>query len=169
MRQCVVSVFRQMPERDMFVRGLRAWSGFRQIGISYERAARAAGDTKYPFRKLVKLAMDGVFAFSSFPLHFAIYLGFLSVGGALTVGAVLLLWRFLTFRLLGHYPAEVPGWTSLACLILFMGGLQFFILGILGEFIRRIYAEVKQRPRWIVHKTLGFPPDIPRRLEMGGL
>ena len=168
MRQCVVSVMRRMPERDMFVRGLRAWSGFRQTGIAYERAARAAGETKYPFRKLVKLALDGVFAFSAFPLRLASYFGFLSVGGALAAGAFLLLWRLVNFRLLGHYPSEVPGWTSLACLILFLGGMQFLILGILGEFIRRIYAEVQQRPRWIIHKALGFPPEGAAKPEERG-
>ncbi len=168
MRQRVVSVLRQMPERDVFVRGLRAWSGFRQIGIEYNRPARAAGETKYPFHKLVKLAVDGVFAFSSFPLRFSIYLGFLSVGGSLAAGTILVLWRIFNFRLFGRYPAEVPGWSSLACFILFLGGIQFFILGIMGEFIRRIYTEVQDRPRWIVRKALGLPADEPRR-TFGGI
>jgi glycosyltransferase involved in cell wall biosynthesis len=161
MRQCVVAVLRTMPERDVFVRGLRAWSGFRQVGVEYERSARVAGESKYPIRKLVNLALDGVFAFSPFPLRLASYLGFLSVGGSMAVGAFLILWRLFNFRLLGHYPSEVPGWTSLVCLILFLGGMQFLILGILGEFIRRIFAEVQQRPRWIVQKSLGFPPEAP--------
>jgi dolichol-phosphate mannosyltransferase len=158
MRQCVVAVLRQMPERDVFVRGLRAWSGFRQVGIAYERAARAAGETKYPLRKLLKLAADGVFAFSSLPLRLAIYLGFASLAVSLAGAALVIVWKFLNFQILGHYPSEVPGWTSLVCLILFLGGMQFLILGILGEFIRRIYAEVQQRPRWIVRTELGFPP-----------
>ena len=163
MRQNVVAVLRTMPERDVFVRGLRAWSGFRQVGVEYERAARVAGETKYPFRKLVKLALDGVFAFSSFPLRLASYLGFASLTISLTGATLVLIWKILNFQFLGHYPSEVPGWTSLVCLILFLSGMQFLILGILGEFIRRIYGEAQQRPRWIVQKSLGFPPEAPGR------
>jgi dolichol-phosphate mannosyltransferase len=160
MRQCVVAVLRQMPERDMFVRGLRAWSGFRQIGVPYERAARAAGDTKYPLRKLLKLALDGVFAFSSLPLRLAIYLGFISLAVSLGGAAMVIVWKILNFQILGHYPSEVPGWSSLVCLILFLGGMQFLILGLLGEFIRRIYTEVQDRPRWIVRTELGFHREV---------
>ena len=159
MRQCVVAVLRTMPERDVFVRGLRAWSGFRQVGVEYERAARAAGETKYPLSKLLKLASDGLFAFSSLPLRLAIYLGFASLAVSLAGAAFLITWKFLNFQILGHSPSEVPGWTSLVSLILFLGGMQFLILGILGEFIRRVYAEVQQRPRWIVRAELGFSPE----------
>ena len=155
MRQSVVTVMRAMPERDVFVRGLRAWSGFRQTGIEYNRAARAAGETKYPFRKLVRLAMDGVFAFSAFPLRLATYLGFASLAISLLAALFVVLWKIFNFPLFGHYPAEVPGWTSVVCLILFMGGAQFLILGVMGEFIGRIYNEVKQRPRWIIRETRG--------------
>lgn len=156
MRQSVVAVLRQMPERDVFVRGLRAWSGFRQVGVEYDRAARAAGETKYPLGKLIKLAMDGVFAFSSLPLRLAIYLGFLSLVISLGGAASVILWKFLNIPIFGRYPSEVPGWTSLVCLILFLSGVQFLILGILGEFVRRIYTEVQQRPRWIIRNELGF-------------
>jgi dolichol-phosphate mannosyltransferase len=156
MRQRVVSVLRQMPERNVFVRGLRAWSGFRQIGIEYNRDARAAGETKYPMRKLLRLAMDGVFAFSPLPLRLATYLGFVSLVLSLAAAVFLLAWKVLGFQVLGHRPEEVPGWTSMICLLLFMGGTQFLILGIMGEFIGRIYNEVKQRPRWIVRETLGI-------------
>jgi len=158
MRQKVVAVLRSMPERDVFVRGLRAWSGFRQVGMEYERDARAAGETKYPLRKLVKLAMDGVFAFSALPLRLAIYLGFTSLIVSVAGAIAIITWKFLNFQILGHYPSEVPGWTSLVSLILFLGGMQFLILGILGEFIRRIYVEVQQRPRWIIRDELGFSP-----------
>jgi dolichol-phosphate mannosyltransferase len=156
MRQRVVSVLRQMPERNVFVRGLRAWSGFRQIGIEYNRDARAAGETKYPMRKLLRLAMDGVFAFSPLPLRLATYLGFVSLVLSLAAAVFLLAWKVLGFQVLGHRPEEVPCWTSMICLLLFMGGTQFLILGIMGEFIGRIYNEVKQRPRWIVRETLGI-------------
>jgi polyisoprenyl-phosphate glycosyltransferase len=156
MRQRVVAVLREMPERNMFVRGLRAWSGFRQIGMEYDRAARAAGDTKYPFNKLVRLAMDGVFAFSPLPLRLAAYVGFSSLMLALLATIFLIIWKILGFRMLGHYPSEVPGWTSLVCLMLFLNGVQFLILGVMGEFIGRIYNETKQRPRWIVRESLGL-------------
>jgi len=156
MRQQVVAVLRQMPERNIFVRGLRAWSGFRQIGIEYNRDARAAGETKYPFRKLVRLAMDGVFAFSPLPLRMAAYMGFTSLGLSLMATVFIVVWNILNFRLFGHYPSAVPGWTSLVCLMLFLNGIQFLILGIMGEFIGRIYNETKQRPRWIIRKALGI-------------
>jgi len=158
MRQPVVRVLRTMPERDVFVRGLRAWTGFRQIGVEYDRAARAAGETKYPFRKLLKLAFDGLFAFSPVPLRLATYLGFASLLLSIAGGIFVLVWHFTGFRLFGHYPSEVPGWSSLICLILFLSGIQFLILGLMSEFISRIYHEVKQRPRGIVQSTLGLPP-----------
>jgi len=158
MRQSVVAVLRTLPERDVFVRGLRAWTGFRQIGMEYEREARAAGETKYPLYKLIKLALDGVFAFSSLPLRLAVYLGFASLAVSMLGALFIVLWKILNFQIFGHYPSEVRGWTSLVCLILFLSGLQFLILGILGEFMRRVYAEVKQRPRWILRAELGFPP-----------
>jgi dolichol-phosphate mannosyltransferase len=161
MRQRVVSVMRTMPERNVFVRGLRAWSGFRQIGIEYNRDARAAGETKYPFRKLVRLALDGVFAFSPLPLRLATYLGFVSLAVSLLGVLFLVLWKVLDFSFLGHHPSEAPGWTSVVCLILFMGGVQFLILGVLGEFIGRIYNEVKQRPRWIIRETHGITDSKP--------
>lgn len=156
MRRRVVSVLCQMPERDVFVRGLRAWSGFCQIGIEYNRADRAAGETNYPMRKLMRLAMDGVFAFSPLPLRLATYLGFVSLAVSLAAAIFLLAWKILNFRLLGQSPAEVPGWTSIVCLFLFIGGIQFLILGLMGEFIGRIYNEVKQRPRWIIRESLGI-------------
>lgn len=161
MRQRVVAVLRDMPERNMFVRGLRAWSGFRQIGVEYEREARAAGNTKYPLTKLLRLAMDGVFAFSAFPLRMAAYVGFASLAVALLATAFLIAWKTAGFRILGHYPSEVPGWTSLVCLMLFLNGIQFLILGIMGEFIGRIYNETKQRPRWIIREALGVAKTDP--------
>lgn len=156
MRQRVVEVLRNMPERHMFVRGLRAWSGFRQIGVEYNRDARAAGTTKYPLAKLARLAMDGVFAFSPLPLRIAAYVGFGSLAMALMATVFLIVWNIAGFRILGHSPSEVPGWTSLVCLMLFLNGIQFLILGIMGEFIGRIYNETKQRPRWIIRESLGI-------------
>jgi dolichol-phosphate mannosyltransferase len=161
MRRRVVDVLTALPERNVFLRGLRAWTGFRQVGVEYEREARAAGGTKYPFRKLLKLAADGVFDFSTQPLRLATYLGFASLGLSLIAGLFVLAWKLLNFRLLGHYPSEVPGWTSIICLILFFGGIQFLILGCMGEYIGRTYGEVKQRPRWVIGKALGWDGRSP--------
>lgn len=155
----VATVLRRMPERYVFLRGLRAWAGFKQFGLEYERDARAAGTTKYPFRKLVRLATDGIFSFSTMPLRFATYLGFLGVALSVLAGLFVLAWRVFGFEFMGHRAVELPGWTALVGVMLFFGGLQFLILGFLGEYIGRIYGEVKQRPRWIVRDTYGLPPE----------
>jgi glycosyltransferase involved in cell wall biosynthesis len=152
----VVNVLNAMPERNVFVRGLRAWSGFRQVGVAYEREARAAGQTKYPLSRLLRLATDGIFAFSTMPLRLATLLGFAGLSIALVAGAFAVVWRIAGFRFMGHTAAELPGWTAVVCLVLFLGGMQFLMLGCLGEYIGRIYGEVKQRPRWIVREELGL-------------
>ena len=159
MSRRVVNILRNMPEHYVFLRGLRAWTGFRQFGLEYERVARAAGVTKYPFRKLLRLATDGIFSFSTLPLRFATYLGFLGLAfiGGRWRGLCVSAWRIFGFEFMGHRAADLPGWTALVGVMLFFGGLQFLILGCLGEYIGRIYGEVKQRPRWIVRDVLGLP------------
>ena len=157
---CVMSrrfadVLRQIPERNVFLRGLRAWSGFRQTGVEYERSARAAGQTKYPFTKLLKLAMDGVFAFSTVPLRLATWLGFGAVGISLCAGLFIIGWRLAGFRFMGHTAQELPGWAAVVGVALFFGGIQLGLLGIMGEYLGRIYTEVKHRPRWVVRQALG--------------
>jgi dolichol-phosphate mannosyltransferase len=160
MQRHVVAVLRAMPERNVFLRGLRAWSGFRQFGLEYERHARAAGETKYPFKKLLRLAADGVFAFSTVPLRVATGVGLVFVLSSIGLSIFLISWRFGGFAFMGHKASELPGWTGLTFLILFLGGVQFLILGILGEYIGRIYSEVKQRPRWVIGKTLGLSESV---------
>ena len=168
MSRRVAEVLRQMPERNVFLRGLRAWAGFRQIGLEYERAARAAGETKYRFKKLLHLAADGVFAFSLLPLRLATYLGLGAVVFSLSAGIFVLVWRLCGFKFMGHAARELPGWTAIFGGLLFIGGVQFLMLGCLGEYIGRIYTEVKQRPRWIVRDTLGIESGIqPRSPEVG--
>lgn len=157
---CVMSrrfadVLRQFPERNMFLRGLRAWSGFRQTGVEYERNARAAGQTKYPFVKLLRLAMDGVFAFSTVPLRLATILGFAAVVFSLCAGLFIVGWRIAGFRFMGHTAQELPGWAAVVGVALFFGGIQLVLLGIMGEYLGRIYTEVKHRPRWVVRQALG--------------
>jgi glycosyltransferase involved in cell wall biosynthesis len=159
MSRRVAEVLRRMPEHDAFLRGLRAWAGFRQIGVEYERAARAAGTTKYSMAKLMRLAMDGIFSFSILPLRIAIFLGLGALGLAVGWATLHVAWRIAGFRLMGHTAAELPGWTTLMCGMFFLGGLQLLILGCIGEYIGRIFNELKQRPRWVTLETLGVPGE----------
>jgi dolichol-phosphate mannosyltransferase len=156
MERRVATILKAMPERNFFLRGLRAWTGFRQFGLEYEREPRAAGKTKYPFKRLLRLAADGVFAFSIVPIRIATAVGFGVMLFSLLLGGFLIVWRFGRFPFMGHTAAELPGWTGIVCLLLFLSGVQFLILGLLGEYIGRIYSEVKQRPRWIVREALGW-------------
>ena len=171
MRRQVVDVLKMMPEQEAFLRGLRAWVGFRQIGIEYEREPRAAGDTKYPLSKMVRLAMDGIFSFSVLPLRLAIFLGLGAVILAMLWAALHLVWRIAGFEFMGHTAAQLPGWTTLMCGMFFLGGLQLLILGCIGEYIGRIFKEVKQRPRWILRETIGLAADghsrLPREVVQG--
>lgn len=154
----VADVLRSMPEQNPFLRGLRSWCGFRQVGLEYERAERAAGETKYPLRALFRLASDGIFSFSTFPLRLSIYLGLLMVMGCLGMGLFVLIWRIVGFEFLGHSPSQVPGWAGATIILLFLGGVQLTQLGLQGEYIARIYEEVKHRPRWIEAEVLGDAP-----------
>jgi dolichol-phosphate mannosyltransferase len=139
----VVDVLKHLPERMRFVRGLRSFAGFRQVGLAYERAARESGRPKYTFRALVALAVDGLISFSSYPLRLVTYLGFTTILTTL----VLLVWVFTD----AFYNQTAPrGWASTVVVVLFMGSIQLFSLGIIGEYIRLIFLEVKQRPTYIV-------------------
>ncbi len=156
MDRSVVNVLRSMPERNIFVRGMRAWAGFRQIGIPYERSARAAGETKYPFRKLLRLALNGIFSFSTFPLRLATWFGLSIVGLCALVVLLVSIWRFSGLEFMGHVAADIPGWAAGIVSVFFLGGVQLLILGLIGEYLARIYDEVKLRPRWVVSRSLGF-------------
>ena len=139
----VAAVFRKMTEKNRFVRGMFSWIGFSQTYIEYERDERFAGETKYPFKKMIKFASDGIIAFSSKPLKLVMTLGTASV----LVSIIVLLYSILT-RLFGH---EVqPGWASIMVAITFFSGIQLLGLGIVGQYIARIYDESKNRPIYIV-------------------
>jgi len=140
----VVDIFLGMPERHRLLRGMWSWIGFPQAGLPYKRSRRFAGETKYPLRKMLGLALDGIVSFSVFPLRLVTALGFLSAGAAF-LGIVYTLW----VRLLTH--SWVRGWAMTFIGILFMAGVQMLCLGILGEYIGRIYTESKQRPLFIQH------------------
>ncbi len=142
----VVNVLKQMKERHRFPRGMSAWVGFKQIGVTYKRAARFAGTTKYPFKKMFKLALNAITGFSYFPLQVATYVGFVSAGIAiLTIPLVIIL------RMTGG--GSFSGQATTLTAVLFLGGVQLISLGILGEYIGRIYDEAKGRPLYIVREA----------------
>lgn len=145
----VVQVINSMPERARFLRGMVSWTGFRQVSLPYERAARHAGSTKYPLRKMVHFAMDGIISFSLVPLKLAIWTGFLAICIAVA-GIIAAIIDRLTEKNIAR------GWASLFVAVLFMGGVQLVSLGILGEYLGRIYTEVKRRPLYVVQERLGF-------------
>ncbi|MFB0946683.1 MAG: glycosyltransferase involved in cell wall biosynthesis [Oceanospirillaceae bacterium] len=153
-RKVVNTIVHEMPEQVRFVRGLRAYAGFKQIGVTYERAERAAGEVKYTFKKLVELALDGLFGFSNFPLRMATYLGFLIAIPSFLVGIFFVLHRLIGFKVFGHSPEETPGTATLAVGMYFLGGVILIILGILGEYIGRIYIEVKRRPFFVIDEVI---------------
>lgn len=140
----VVNVLSQMRERHRFLRGMSSWVGFRQTGVPYRRAARQVGETKYPFRKMFRLAINAVTSFSYFPLQLATYIGFIAAGlSILAIPAV------VAIRLWGTQTPLLGQATTLIA-VLFLGGAQLISLGILGEYIGRLYDEAKGRPLYIV-------------------
>jgi dolichol-phosphate mannosyltransferase len=150
MDRAVVDVLLEMPERDRFLRGMISWIGFRQVGVPYERAARFAGESKYPLAKMIRFATDGFISFSVKPLRLATWMGFLASGLALLGIIYALVLRLLT-------DIWVPGWTALFIAVMFFGGVQLIAIGIIGEYVGRAYGEVKRRPLYVVQERLGFP------------
>ncbi|HRN93667.1 MAG: glycosyltransferase family 2 protein [Chitinophagales bacterium] len=143
-----------MPENIRFVRGLRAFAGFKQIGVEYERAERAGGEVKYTFSKLMKLAIDGIFDFSTFPLRLATYLGLLISIPSFILGIFFIFHRLLNFKVFGYSPSDTPGMATLAVAMFFLGGVVLVILGVMGEYLGRIYIEVKRRPFYLVEEEI---------------
>lgn len=148
----VVEILKSLPERSRFLRGLRAWVGFRQVGIEYERASRYAGNPKYTFAKLARLALDGIFSFSAVPLRLVSWLGMTSALIALLSIGVVLYFRLFTDR-------AIPGWASTVIPLLLLSGIQLLAIGVLGEYVVRIFVEVKQRPSYLVASRFGFGED----------
>jgi glycosyltransferase involved in cell wall biosynthesis len=139
----VVDVLKQMKERHRFPRGMSAWVGFKQIGVTYKRSARVAGVTKYPFSKMLKLALNAITGFSYFPLQVATFFGFVSAGISILAIPVV-----IYMRMMGSGAFFGQATTLIA--VLFLGGVQLISLGILGEYIGRLYDEAKGRPLYIV-------------------
>lgn len=147
----VVEGLRRMPEQNKFLRGQISWIGYRQTYVEYDRAERAGGETGYTYRKMIRLALDGITAFSDAPLKFATLMGFAVSGIAFVVMLYTLYSRFVS------HDYE-PGWASLMVSILFMGGVQLIAVGIIGEYLARLSANVRQRPLYFVADTNLPPP-----------
>lgn len=145
----VVEVLKDMPEGQRFIRGMVAWSGFKQIGVKYNRDERQAGTPKYTYRKSLELALTGITSFSFVPLRVAAYLGFIISGLSFLYAFYVLYLKFIR-------GATVQGWASLMIAVLFLGGLQLITLGIIGEYIGRVGEELKQRPTYVVKEKINF-------------
>ncbi|OXX66481.1 glycosyltransferase [Vibrio sp. V03_P4A6T147] len=149
MSRSVVDTLKAMPEQDRFIRGMVSWVGYRQTSVEYVRSERFAGESKYPLRKMLRFATDGILSFSTKPLQLSIGLGMLAAFISLVGIAYSLYLRLFT-------STWVEGWTALMIAVLFMGGVQLVSIGILGEYVGRSYNELKRRPLYIVDKYIGF-------------
>lgn len=150
MSRRVVDDLTRLQEQSRFVRGLVTWVGYNQTPILYDRDARHAGSTKYPFSKMVKFALDGITGFSSQPLRLASHVGLFFAMASLALMLFLMLYK------VGGGEGIIPGWTSLAVAVLFLGGVQLLAIGILGEYVGRIYDQVKRRPLYLVRETVNL-------------
>ena len=145
----VVEGLKTIREKHRFIRGLISWIGYKQVGVSYDRAKRTAGKTKFPFLKMLKFSLDGLTSFSLFPLRLAIVFGFAISTISFAAGAYFLALKVFTDKL-------IQGWMTLAVSVLFLGGIQLIILGIIGEYIGRIYEETKNRPLYLIREAGGL-------------
>jgi dolichol-phosphate mannosyltransferase len=143
----VVHVLNQMPEESRFIRGMRTWIGFKQIGISYDRQERASGDSKYSFGKLVQLALNGIFNFSEFPIKFVTMLGGFAIFSSMIYFISVVIKKFFVDEV-------IEGFTALLFVIILFGGIQLAAIGILGEYILRIFFQSKNRPNFIIEKQI---------------
>lgn len=149
MSRRVVDVLNQLPERNRLVSGIRAWVGFSQTGVVIERGKRFSGKPRQTLRRLWRMALDGIFAFSAVPVRIAT-----SIGLTISIGAVVGIVAVVVFRMLS---GKVPiGWASLMCAVMFFGGMQLVFIGVLGEYVSRIFDEVRGRPLYLVKETVGF-------------
>jgi glycosyltransferase involved in cell wall biosynthesis len=152
----VVDELTAMPERSRFLRGMRSWAGFRQVGVPYERAARAGGTPQYTWKKLFQLGLDGLLSFSHAPLRLATVVGFLTGVAAFSLLLFYVGWWASGGAIAGRKPEDVGGFMTITTLLLFFSSIQFLLFGVLGEYVGRMFLEVKQRPGWIVAEHLGF-------------
>jgi glycosyltransferase involved in cell wall biosynthesis len=156
MSRRVVDQLNSLPERRRYIRGLRAWIGYRQTGLAYERDARAFGEAKYTFSKLLRLAFDGIFNFSHKPLQILFAAGLLLASGTFLLALFILVQYLGNFTVLGYNPHQARGWTSLILAILFFSGVNLIGLGVLGEYLGQLFDEVKRRPAFLVKEAINF-------------
>jgi dolichol-phosphate mannosyltransferase len=147
MSRRALNVLLSMPEQARFIRGMVAWIGFKQVPFQYKRDERFAGETKYPLRKMIRFALDALTGFSSAPLKLASHAGLWLAAGSLII-VIYILFAWLSGR-------SIPGWTSLMLVVVVLGAVQMFVLGMLGEYIGRLYSQAKQRPLYIVQEIAG--------------
>jgi dolichol-phosphate mannosyltransferase len=147
-----LNAFLQMRERNRYVRGMFSWVGFRQTAVPYARASREAGESKYPLRKMLRLAIDGLVGFSTAPLRFALMLGLFMAAASVLYGLIA-----ISVKLAGL--SIVPGYTSLLVAITFLSGVQLTVLGMVGQYVARIYDEARARPLYLVRDARGFTAD----------
>ena len=146
----VVDVLNTMPERNRYIRGLRSWVGLQQTSVYFEREPRFAGEVKYTFRKSLSLAVNSLVSFSKLPLRLSTYVGLLAAGAAVLMAVLVLYWRIVA-------PASpLTGFASIMIAIFFLGAVQLVSIGILGEYVGRIYEEVKGRPLYVLSEVAGF-------------
>ncbi len=146
MSRRVVEALRRSPERHRFLRGMVSWVGFNQVAIDYDRDERHTGKTKYPLPKMIRFAMDGITSFSDIPLRFASYFGFTVSAIAFVYALIVIAFKLFSLK----PPGYTPGWASTIVAVLFLGGVQLMSLGILGEYLGRVYDEVKGRPLYLI-------------------
>lgn len=166
----VLDVLKTMPERHRFIRGLRAWVGFRQVALPYDRDKRAAGQAKYTLKRLVRLALDGILSFSTRPLRLATYAGLVVSVISLFLAGFTFVQRIFADEFARIGLAPVPGFATIVIAVTFFSGVQLLCTGILGEYLGRMYEDIKRRPMWVSKQTLGVtdplaplsvPPTLP--------
>ncbi len=152
----VVDVLNVMPERAKFLRGLRCWVGLRHIGVEYDRQERQAGRSKYTLPRLIRLALDGILSFSVSPLRLSSWCGIGLCGASVSLVILIVIWWLTDVTVWGMRPSHSVGWTSIVSLILLLSGLQMMMIGVLGEYVARVFDETKGRPPWIISGAMGF-------------
>ena len=160
MSRRTLAEFNRMPEQHRFVRGMVSWIGFRQVPLCYQRSERFAGRTKYPFKKMLRFAVDAISGFSIIPLRIATYLGFIfSVIGLIFLGYTV--HSYLT-------GIAIRGWTTMMTVVLILGSAQLFVLGVIGEYLGRLYMQSKNRPLFIIEEVVRQDPGAGGTLGASG-
>ncbi len=156
MDRVVVDQLNAMPENNRFVRGLRSWVGFKQIGVSVQRDKRHEGEVKYSFAKSFHLAKNAIISYSHVPLHYIGIMGAVIALLSVVLSIFVIVHRIVGFRIFGYSPQDMPGYASLMLAILFFGGIQLFAVGVVGEYVGRIFDETKKRPLFIAKEFVGI-------------